>query len=116
MAERMAARLAAQERQIEALGKEIGRLRDGLISGHVAAELASSAELENLRSENEKLKYRLVHLRRGLQAEQELETKGGHEKKSKENSQKAGKEAPKESAPKKVGAVIWDVLFYRPLR
>ncbi|KAI4882135.1 hypothetical protein NFI96_027678, partial [Prochilodus magdalenae] len=104
MAERMAARLAAQERQIEALGKEIGRLRDGLISGHVAAELASSAELENLRSENEKLKYRLVHLRRGLQAEQELETKGGHEKKSKENSQKAGKEAPKESAPKKVGA------------
>uniref|UniRef100_A0A8B9KEC2 threonine--tRNA ligase n=1 Tax=Astyanax mexicanus TaxID=7994 RepID=A0A8B9KEC2_ASTMX len=69
MADRMAARLAAQERQIEALGREIGRLRDGLVSGQVAAELASSAELENLRSENEKLRYRLIHLRRGLQAE-----------------------------------------------
>uniref|UniRef100_A0A6Q2XCS5 threonine--tRNA ligase n=1 Tax=Esox lucius TaxID=8010 RepID=A0A6Q2XCS5_ESOLU len=77
MAECMAARLAAQEEQIELLTREFSLLRDGLNSGpEVATFLASSTELESLRSENEKLRYRLVHLRRGLQEESELEGQG----------------------------------------
>ncbi|GAA6082531.1 threonine--tRNA ligase 1, cytoplasmic isoform X1, partial [Tachysurus ichikawai] len=76
MAERVAARLSAQERQIEALSEEISLLRDGLSGGCFSAEIASGSELEDLRSENEKLRYRLVHLQRALQAEIELETPG----------------------------------------
>uniref|UniRef100_A0A4W5N6P8 threonine--tRNA ligase n=1 Tax=Hucho hucho TaxID=62062 RepID=A0A4W5N6P8_9TELE len=66
----MAARLAAQEEQIELLTREFSLLRDGLNGGpEVASILASSRELESLRSENEKLNFRLVHLRRALQEE-----------------------------------------------
>lgn len=78
MAERLAARLAAQEEQIRLLTREITALRDGLIRGIDAADAAVvSPELESLRTENEKLRYRLLHLRRGLQAELELEEAQG---------------------------------------
>ncbi|XP_029497574.1 threonine--tRNA ligase 2, cytoplasmic-like isoform X2 [Oncorhynchus nerka] len=89
MAECMAARLTAQEEQIELLTREFNLLRDGLNGGpEVASIIASSPELESLRSENEKLKFRLVHLRRGLQEELALEGQGkrvtnkGQEKKT----------------------------------
>lgn len=94
MAECMAARLTAQEEQIELLTREFSLLRDGLNGGsEVASILASSPELESLRSENEKLKFRLVHLRRGLQEELALEGQGkrgtnkGQEKTGKEQQQ-----------------------------
>ncbi|XP_016407762.1 threonine--tRNA ligase, cytoplasmic [Sinocyclocheilus rhinocerous] len=73
MAERMAARLSAQEEQIEALSREILRLRDGLTGGFDFSTLASGPSLDALRAENEKLQYRLLHLSRSLRAEQELE-------------------------------------------
>lgn len=74
MAECLAARLAAQEDQIRLLAGEISTLRDGLSRGLVATDaVVDSPELETLRTENEKLKYRLLHLRRGVQAELELE-------------------------------------------
>ncbi|XP_042280534.1 threonine--tRNA ligase 1, cytoplasmic-like [Thunnus albacares] len=75
MAECLAARLAAQEEQIRLLAGEISSLRDGLSRGGLNATGAAviTPELETLRTENEKLKYRLLHLRRGLQAELQLE-------------------------------------------
>lgn len=74
MAECLAARLAAQEEQIHFLTREISTLREGVSQGLDTAGVAVvSPELENLRTENEKLRYRLLHLRRGLQAEVELE-------------------------------------------
>lgn len=78
MAECLAARLAAQEEQICLLTKEISTLRDGLSRGlDVVGFGGVSPELETLRNENEKLKYRLLHLRRGLQLELELEEAQG---------------------------------------
>ena len=74
----MAARLACQENQIQLLTQEIIHLRDGLIGGKNVSRAppVDTPELERLRGENEKLKYRLVHLRRGLQAERQLEAAG----------------------------------------
>lgn len=70
----MAARLTAQEEQILLLTKEISTLRDGLCRGlDDVGAVRVSPKLESLRGENEKLRYRLLHLRRGLQAELELE-------------------------------------------
>uniref|UniRef100_A0A671XZF9 threonine--tRNA ligase n=1 Tax=Sparus aurata TaxID=8175 RepID=A0A671XZF9_SPAAU len=78
MAECLAARLTAQEQQIRLLTKEISTLRDGLIRGLDAVVVGElSPEVESLRTENEKLRYRLLHLRRGLQAELELEEAQG---------------------------------------
>uniref|UniRef100_A0A672ZID3 threonine--tRNA ligase n=1 Tax=Sphaeramia orbicularis TaxID=375764 RepID=A0A672ZID3_9TELE len=78
MAECLAARLAAQEDQIHLLTREISTLRDGLCRGLDAVGAGVvTPELETLRTENEKLKYRLLHLRRGLQAELELEEAQG---------------------------------------
>lgn len=77
MAERLAARLAAQEEQIRLLAQEIHRLRDGLVPNRDAAE--GSPLLDSLRADNEKLRYRLVHLRRGLQAERERRGDGRQE-------------------------------------
>lgn len=78
MAECLAARLAAQEEQICLLTKEISTLRDGLSRGLDAVGFVGvSTELESLRTENEKLRYRLLHLRRGLQSELELEEAQG---------------------------------------
>lgn len=79
MAERIAARLAAQEEQIELLSNEIKWLRDGICGGQdMLKALANSPELEELRTENEKLKYRLIHLRRALQEERAVESQQGH--------------------------------------
>lgn len=75
MAECLAARLAAQEEQIRLLTKEIYDLRDGLHLNQDVAEV--SPLLDSLRTDNEKLRYRLVHLRRGLQAELELQGQQG---------------------------------------
>ncbi|XP_077375767.1 threonine--tRNA ligase 1, cytoplasmic [Festucalex cinctus] len=74
MADCLTARLAAQEEQIRLLAGEISTLRDGINRelGPVG-DAGVSSQLEELRSENEKLKYRLLHLRRGLRAELELE-------------------------------------------
>uniref|UniRef100_A0A8C5CWU5 threonine--tRNA ligase n=1 Tax=Gadus morhua TaxID=8049 RepID=A0A8C5CWU5_GADMO len=73
----MAARLACQENKIQRLTQEIIHLRDGLIGAkNVSSAPVVTPELERLRGENEKLKYRLVHLRRGLQAERQLEAAG----------------------------------------
>uniref|UniRef100_A0A3P8ZPG3 threonine--tRNA ligase n=1 Tax=Esox lucius TaxID=8010 RepID=A0A3P8ZPG3_ESOLU len=109
MAECMAARLAAQEEQIELLTREFSLLRDGLNSGpEVATFLASSTELESLRSENEKLRYRLVHLRRGLQEESELEGQGKlgtnvvQGKKNEKQHQQPKKNTDKKEKPQKL--------------
>ena len=67
MAAGLAARLTAQEEQIRRLTQEMCELRDGL--GGDLDIVGASPLLDTLRSDNEKLKYRLVHLRRGLQAE-----------------------------------------------
>ncbi|XP_062404770.1 threonine--tRNA ligase 1, cytoplasmic [Sardina pilchardus] len=98
MAERMAARLAAQEEQIELLSNEITLLRDGICGGQdIFKALASSPELEELRTENEKLKYRLIHLRRGLREELPLEAKQGQApaKKGQDKKEKAVRENQK---------------------
>nr|XP_061796086.1 threonine--tRNA ligase 1, cytoplasmic-like [Nerophis lumbriciformis] len=74
MADCLAARLAAQEEQILLLAGEISVLRDGINRDlGPAGDAGVSSQLEELKSENEKLKYRLLHLRRGLRAELELE-------------------------------------------
>ncbi|KAJ1180929.1 hypothetical protein NDU88_006140 [Pleurodeles waltl] len=64
MAAHMASRLAAQEEAIRLLTGEIGRLTR-------QEEAACSPGLELLRAENEKLRYRILHLQRSLRAEQE---------------------------------------------
>lgn len=70
MADCLASRLAAQEEQIQLLTAEISGLREELHGGtDRAATTVLSPEADNLRAENEKLRYRLLHLRRGLQAE-----------------------------------------------
>lgn len=69
MAERLAARLAAQEEQIRLLSQEIYSLRDALLLDPEVGQ--ESPLLDSLRADNERLRYRLVHLRRGLQAEPE---------------------------------------------
>uniref|UniRef100_A0A3Q2DYR6 threonine--tRNA ligase n=1 Tax=Cyprinodon variegatus TaxID=28743 RepID=A0A3Q2DYR6_CYPVA len=88
MADCMAARLTAQEEQIRLLTAEISALRDGLNGG--ADHAGVSPEVESLRAENEKLRYRLLHLRRGLQAEMEMEEAQG----KKQPGEKSGKKHP----------------------
>ncbi|KAG9338028.1 hypothetical protein JZ751_027191 [Albula glossodonta] len=90
MAECMAARLSAQEEQIDLLSQEVSRLRDGLCGNPGAlSALASTPELESLRSENEKLRYRILHLRRALQAELDLEVQGRQNAKTCPEKEKA---------------------------
>lgn len=111
MAECLAARLSAQEAQIRLLTKEISSLRDGLSRGLDTVEIIDvPPELEGLRAENEKLRYRLLHLRRGLQTELLREEGQGR----KQPGTKRGK-APEKNAtkvqqknncpPKKVGLI-----------
>lgn len=96
MAESLAARLAAQEEQICLLSQEISALRDGLSRGQPAPGAPGvSPELEGLRAENEKLRYRLLHLRRSLQAELELEEAQGR----RQRGAKCGK-APEKNGSK----------------
>lgn len=80
MAKCLAARLTAQEDQIRLLSGEICTLSDSLSRGVeavVGVAAGVSPVLESLRTENEKLKYRLLHLRRGLQAELKEEAARG---------------------------------------
>uniref|UniRef100_A0A8C8A0Q9 threonine--tRNA ligase n=1 Tax=Oryzias sinensis TaxID=183150 RepID=A0A8C8A0Q9_9TELE len=73
--------------------KEVSSLHDGLSNGLDAAGItAVTPELESLQAENEKLKYRLLHLRRGLQAELELE-KEKEEAQAPRNKRQGAKEA-----------------------
>uniref|UniRef100_A0A8C9Z226 threonine--tRNA ligase n=1 Tax=Sander lucioperca TaxID=283035 RepID=A0A8C9Z226_SANLU len=96
MAECLAARLSAQEEQIRLLSKEISTLRDGLSRGLDAVGAAAvSPEVESLRTENEKLNYRLLHLRRALRAELEQEETQG----KKQQGVKCGK-APEKNHSK----------------
>ncbi|XP_067390642.1 threonine--tRNA ligase 2, cytoplasmic [Emydura macquarii macquarii] len=64
--EAIALRLARQEREIRWLTAEIGRLKE---PEPERGPESSSPELHRLRAENEKLRYRLLHLRRSLTAE-----------------------------------------------
>lgn len=94
MAECLAARLAAQEEQIRLLAGEISSLRDGLSRGSLDAGGAAAVitpELETLKTENDKLKYRLLHLRRGLQAELQLEEEAKKAKGGRQNGVKCGR-------------------------
>ncbi|XP_068166781.1 threonine--tRNA ligase 1, cytoplasmic [Antennarius striatus] len=84
MAECLAARLSVQEEQIRLLTKEIATIRDGILRGVEAASVTEvSPELDFLRTENEKLRYRLLHLQRVLQAETKLEEEQGRRNESK---------------------------------
>lgn len=78
MAECLAARLTAQEEQIRLLTQEISKLRDCL-NGDLDI-VGVSPPLETLRTDNEKLRYRLLHLRRGLQAEVEVKNETASKK------------------------------------
>ncbi|XP_074862765.1 threonine--tRNA ligase 2, cytoplasmic isoform X2 [Carettochelys insculpta] len=62
----IASRLARQEEEIRCLTAEIGRLKEPEPESGLGS---SSPELQRLRAENEKLRYRLLHLRRSLAAE-----------------------------------------------
>lgn len=98
MADRMAARLQAQEEQIQQLSLEVKRLLEGLCDEQNAGHsFAPSPELEGLRAENEKLKYRILHLRRGIQAELEMGAKG-QEHAAKCQGKQAEKEGEKTQA------------------
>ncbi|KAM9062172.1 threonine--tRNA ligase 2, cytoplasmic [Sarcophilus harrisii] len=78
-ADAVASRLARQEQDIRWLTAEIGRLKEQQQQPEPELEPgpgpwpgwagSPSAELERLRGENEKLRYRLQHLRRSLEAE-----------------------------------------------
>ncbi|XP_041081965.1 threonine--tRNA ligase 1, cytoplasmic-like isoform X1 [Polyodon spathula] len=77
MADSIAARLSVQEKQISLLSQEIGRLLAA--AGAEGAALPaccspSSPELDILRIENEKLRYRILHLQRSIQTELARET------------------------------------------
>lgn len=99
MAEWLATRLAAQEEQIRLLIKEVSSLQDGLSNGLDAAGItAVTPELEILQAENEKLKYRLLHLRRGLQAELKLEEEAEAPRKKRQGAKEAT--APERNANK----------------
>ncbi|NXP32983.1 SYTC2 ligase, partial [Leiothrix lutea] len=60
-------RLARQERELRWLAAEVGRLKE---PQELHCLGSASPELQRLRAENEKLRYRLLHLRRSLAAEQ----------------------------------------------
>ncbi|RXM98107.1 putative threonine--tRNA ligase 2, cytoplasmic [Acipenser ruthenus] len=96
MADSIAARLSFQEKQISLLTQEIGRLRAA--AGAEGAALSaccspSSPELEILRTENEKLRYQIVHLQRSIQAELARETaaQDGKEAAKKNEGEATGK-------------------------
>ncbi|NWZ78822.1 SYTC2 ligase, partial [Poecile atricapillus] len=59
-------RLARQERELRWLLAEVGRLKE---PQELRCPGSASPELQRLRAENEKLRYRLLHLRRSLAAE-----------------------------------------------
>lgn len=61
-----ALRLSRQERELRWLAAEVGRLKE---QEAPCSPERCSPELQRLRAENEKLRYRLLHLRRSLAAE-----------------------------------------------
>ncbi|XP_031978735.1 threonine--tRNA ligase 2, cytoplasmic [Corvus moneduloides] len=65
-AEAVALRLSRQERELRWLAAEVGRLKE---PQEPDCPGSASPELQRLRAENEKLRYRLLHLRRSLAAE-----------------------------------------------
>ncbi|XP_072201714.1 threonine--tRNA ligase 2, cytoplasmic [Excalfactoria chinensis] len=65
-AEAVECRVSRQEQELRWLAAEVGRLKER--DGPRCAE-GCSPELQRLRAENEKLRYRLLHLRRSLEAE-----------------------------------------------
>ncbi|XP_060611739.2 threonine--tRNA ligase 2, cytoplasmic [Anolis sagrei] len=110
----IASRLERQEREIRALAAEIERLKEpGLASAAppLSPFFSSSPELEALRAENEKLRYRLTHLQRSLRAEracakgrpgpQDLPSTNLAAHQGKSNKEKKKKEAQAVDEPKK---------------
>uniref|UniRef100_A0A8C1UH73 threonine--tRNA ligase n=1 Tax=Cyprinus carpio TaxID=7962 RepID=A0A8C1UH73_CYPCA len=89
----MAARLSAQEEQIEALSREILRLQDGLTGGFLTCD----PSLDALRAENEKLRYRALHLRRSLREEQQLQERDQSQRTSSQKSQNKPEELKENS-------------------
>nr|XP_056722009.1 threonine--tRNA ligase 1, cytoplasmic-like [Euleptes europaea] len=66
----VASRLARQEQEMRCLAAEIGRLKEPeRWPGGLGLPADPSPELQALRAENEKLRYRRLHLRRSLQAQ-----------------------------------------------
>ncbi|KAF2977835.1 hypothetical protein EK904_007803 [Melospiza melodia maxima] len=65
-AEAVELRLSRQERELRWLAAEVGRLKE---PQELHCPGSASPELQRLRAENEKLRYRLLHLRRSLAAE-----------------------------------------------
>ncbi|XP_055572585.1 threonine--tRNA ligase 1, cytoplasmic-like isoform X3 [Falco biarmicus] len=65
-AEAAARRVWRQEQELRWLTAEVGRLKE---QGALSSPGGGSPELQRLRAENEKLRYRLLHLRRSLAAE-----------------------------------------------
>uniref|UniRef100_H0Z5V3 threonine--tRNA ligase n=1 Tax=Taeniopygia guttata TaxID=59729 RepID=H0Z5V3_TAEGU len=59
-------RLSRQEQELRWLAAEVGRLKE---PQELQCSGSASPELQRLRAENEKLRYRLLHLRRSLAAE-----------------------------------------------
>ncbi|XP_032089285.1 threonine--tRNA ligase 1, cytoplasmic-like [Thamnophis elegans] len=78
-------RLARQEREVRGLAAEVARLKE---ASAWASPERPGPELRALREENEKLRYRLLHLRRSLAAERArqdfLETEDAPRKQGKE--------------------------------
>ncbi|XP_075714028.1 threonine--tRNA ligase 1, cytoplasmic-like isoform X1 [Rhinoderma darwinii] len=89
MAAQIADRLTIQEQEIRRLSDEIGRLVDLGTQGTVQEN--PSPALEQLRAENEKLKYRIAHLQRSLQEEQE---RGGLQEKPQLDENQARPQEP----------------------
>ncbi|KAJ6664306.1 hypothetical protein lerEdw1_008525 [Lerista edwardsae] len=94
-ADGIASRLSRQELEIRGLAAEIGRLKEperwpgGGTSSHEA-----SPELQELRAENEKLRYRLLHLRRSLTAELARSTGGDAHPGQQQQQRAGGREEP----------------------
>ncbi|XP_064312652.1 threonine--tRNA ligase 2, cytoplasmic isoform X4 [Phalacrocorax carbo] len=65
-AEVAALRLSRQEQELRWLAAEVGRLKE---QGASCGSGSCSPDLQRLRAENDKLRYRLLHLRRSLAAE-----------------------------------------------
>ncbi|XP_074956273.1 threonine--tRNA ligase 2, cytoplasmic-like isoform X4 [Phalacrocorax aristotelis] len=65
-AEVAALRLSRQEQELRWLAAEVGRLKE---QGASCGPGSCSPDLQRLRAENDKLRYRLLHLRRSLAAE-----------------------------------------------
>ncbi|KAL7980342.1 hypothetical protein Chor_014671 [Crotalus horridus] len=111
MAAAAAARLARQEREVRGLAAEVVRLKE---ASAWASPERPGPELRALREENEKLRYRLHHLRRSLAAEQGRQDL--LEAKTEEKEQKTELQAA-EGGPKEDPTFIWSRLeLYKELK